>query len=90
MDTIDVSKTDDTKDGWSFLVTVGDYEYKVELDSKYWTDITNEEINPEDLIHKSFKFLLDREPADAILTSFNLKEINNYFPEYEDEILKIR
>lgn len=90
MEAIDVSKTDDTKEGWLFLVTVGDYKYKVELDSEYWIDITNKEINPEDLIHKSFEFLLDREPTDAILTSFNLREINNYFPEYEDEISKIR
>lgn len=89
MEDINVNKTNDTKYGWLFSVTIGDNEYEVELNSNYWNKLTDEEMTPEELVYKSFKFLLERESADAILTSFNLKEINKYFPEYEDEILKI-
>jgi hypothetical protein len=31
-------------------------------------------------------FLLDREPNTSILKNFNLKIINNYFPEYNKKI----
>ena len=37
---------------------------------------------PEALIEASFRFLLDREPKEAILRSFELPAIERYFPEY--------
>ena len=37
---------------------------------------------PERLLEASFEFLLEREPATAILTSFALPVIERYFPEY--------
>ena len=40
----------------------------------------------EDLLQKSFQFLLERESNTSILSSFNLPVIGNYFPEYEAEI----
>lgn len=33
-----------------------------------------------------FRFLLEREPASAILASFDLEDVNRYFPEFEEEI----
>ena len=36
----------------------------------------------ERLLDASFEFLLEREPANAILTSFALPTIERYFPEY--------
>lgn len=41
---------------------------------------------PEDLLRRSFEFLLEREPNTSILGSFDLPVINRYFPEYEREI----
>ena len=38
--------------------------------------------SPERLIHASFEFLLEREPASSILPSFALPVIERYFPEY--------
>ena len=35
------------------------------------------------LVTASFRFLLDREPKEAILSSFDLPIIGQYFPEYE-------
>ena len=37
----------------------------------------------EDLVSRSFDFLLEREPADSILRSFDLAVIQRYFPEYD-------
>jgi hypothetical protein len=39
----------------------------------------------EDLVARSFAFLLEREPAGSILRRFNLSVIQSYFPEYEAE-----
>jgi len=41
---------------------------------------------PERLIHASFEFLLEREPAGSILSSFALPIIERYFPEYPTKI----
>lgn len=40
----------------------------------------------ERLVRDSFSFLLEREPKEAILHSFNLAEIQHYFPEYEETL----
>jgi hypothetical protein len=43
-------------------------------------------VTREELIRRSFEFLLEREPKDAILRAFDLPVIARYFPEYEAEI----
>lgn len=40
----------------------------------------------EDLVHRSFEFLLEREPPGAILRQFELSVIETYFPEYDELI----
>jgi hypothetical protein len=45
------------------------------------------EVEPELVIRETFGFLLDREPATAILSEFALDDIPRYFPEYYDELL---
>lgn len=40
----------------------------------------------EDLVKASFEFLLEREPKESILQTFDLSQIQNYFPEYEPVI----
>ena len=42
--------------------------------------------SPDRLIEASFAFLLEREPASAILSSFSLPVIERYFPEYATAI----
>jgi hypothetical protein len=37
----------------------------------------------EELVARSFEFLLEREPADSILATFDLSVIQRYFPEYD-------
>jgi len=41
----------------------------------------------EDLVNRSFEFLLEREPPGAILRQFELSTIESYFPEY-DELMR--
>lgn len=38
------------------------------------------------LLEESFRFLLEREPKEAILRRFEISVIGRYFPEFESEI----
>ena len=73
-----------------FTVKVEGKEYNVGLDDEYWQDLTGGKITKEELIKKSFEFLLEREPKESILSRFNLRIINQYFPEFEEEIRTYR
>lgn len=42
--------------------------------------------SPEELVRRCFEFLLEREPRESILASFDITEIQRYFPEFEREI----
>jgi len=61
-------------------------EHTVTLDDEYYKYLTNGKITREELIKKSFEFLLQRESKESILSRFNLRIINNYFPEFEKEV----
>jgi hypothetical protein len=41
---------------------------------------------PERCIEAAFRFLLDREPKEAILPSFEVTLISHYYPEFEHEL----
>lgn len=41
---------------------------------------------PEELIRRSFEFLLQRESKESILREFDLSVIQRYFPEYDQAI----
>jgi hypothetical protein len=40
----------------------------------------------EEFVTASFRFLLAREPKESILSSFEIREIGRYFPEWENEL----
>jgi hypothetical protein len=42
--------------------------------------------DPTDLVRRSFAFLLEREPKESILRSFDLTVIGRYFPDWERRI----
>jgi hypothetical protein len=46
----------------------------------------SEQEDVEDLVRRSFEFLLEREPPSAILRQFELSVIETYFPEYDEMI----
>ncbi|HWH36244.1 MAG TPA: hypothetical protein VNT28_00530 [Candidatus Limnocylindrales bacterium] len=76
--------------GWTCLVVVGDdpqatrHEVRVEHDDLTSLDPGRDQ--PAALVEESFRFLLEREPREAILRRFALPVISRYFPEYEREI----
>ena len=51
-------------------------------DLERWAGGTERE-DVESLVARSVDFLLEREPANAILSSFDLSVIQRYFPEYD-------
>lgn len=82
---VEVEKVDAT----TYSVTVRGAtttEHTVRVDPVYYEKLTGGAVPPEDLVEESFEFLLEREPNTAILRSFDLPDIGNYFAEYEDVI----
>lgn len=76
-------------DSWScavIVVTDGhEFRYEVRVhpaDIKRWAS-SADRAGVEDLVSRSFEFLLDREPPASILRSFDLAVIQSYFPEYD-------
>ena len=45
-----------------------------------------DEDDVERLVYETFDFLLEREPKESILRSFDLSVVSGYFPDYEHEI----
>ena len=56
------------------IVTITPAQYKA---------LSGGHITEEELVKRSFEFLLDREPNTSILRKFELSVIGHYFPEYE-------
>ena len=67
------------KSGTSHVVTV----HRRDLDR-----LTPGDVTAAELVEESFRFLLEREPKESILSRFDLTTIEDYFPEYEREIEK--
>jgi hypothetical protein len=76
-------------DTTTFKVTVEGYTtttHRVTVSPDYYEKLTGKRIGVEDLVRKSFEFLLERETNTSILPSFDLPVIGRYFPEYENTI----
>lgn len=80
---------DPTESGWRCQVVVGDdpgaTRHEVIVDRPTLDDLAPG-VSPETLVLESFAFLLEREPRQAILRSFELPIIGRFFAEYPDEI----
>ncbi len=81
-------------DGWSCLVAVEEAGKRTthtvtvkRADAERWSGGTNTS-DVQDLVLRSFEFLLAREPASSILKTFDLATIQRYFPEYDRLIRK--
>ena len=88
---IDV-KQSERDDTYQFDVTVRERgsqtRHEVTLNKDDYERLTDGETSAKELVVKSFRFLLKREPKESILRSFDLTVISRYFPEYEREIRK--
>lgn len=78
------------KNGEDFEVTVSEQDsstvHLVTLDNDYYQALTKGATTKEDFIKSCFKFLLQRESKESILSRFNVRIINKYFPEFEEQI----
>lgn len=85
-------KGSERNDTYELQVTVteesGQTRHQVTLSKSYYERLTGGKTRPEELVRESFRFLLEREPKESILRSFNLSVIGNYFPAYEGVIKK--
>ena len=76
--------------GWACRVVVGGpgapTSHDVTVSAADLERLTPGAADPEDLVARSFAFLLAREPKTSILRHFDLPVIGHYFPEYEREI----
>jgi len=84
--TIEVEKIDNSKFRVRVIEAGSETTHDVTVSPNDYTRLTNGKIEPEDLVRRSFEFLLEREPKESILTRFDLSVIGRYFPEYEREI----
>ena len=65
-------------------------ESAARLEQGAYDRVVAEAGDPADLVRRSFAFLLEREPKESILRTFELSVIGRYFPEYEREIRTTR
>lgn len=78
--------------GWTCRVLVGDAahgrqtQYEVLVSHDDLARLAPGALRPDDLVERSFDFLLRREPKESILRRFDLPVIGRYFPDYEASI----
>ena len=60
--------------------------HRVRLLPDYYRELCGMTVTHEYVLIAAFKFLLEREPNTAILAEFDLRDINRYFPEFDQEI----
>ena len=86
------AKATEQGDTYECQVTVSERgsetRHQVTLRKADYERLAGGKASPEALVIESFRFLLEREPKDSILRSFDLTVIGRYFPEYEREITK--
>jgi hypothetical protein len=81
-----------TDSGWVCSVEVRDAEsatrHSVTVSRGDLERLDPGAIGPEALVRRSFAFLLEREPKESILRSFDLPLIGRYFPDFERVIAR--
>ena len=80
-----------TRNATTFEVTVADRTtttHEVTAEPDYVEKLTGDATKAAELVERSFRFLLEREPSTSILRRFDLPVIGTYFPEYEREMRK--
>jgi hypothetical protein len=83
---IEVEKIDNSKFRVRVTESGSETSHDVTVNPRDYTKLTNGKVEPDELVRRSFEFLLEREPKESILTRFDLSVISRYFPEYESEI----
>jgi hypothetical protein len=89
VDMIQVRRTADG-DPLEFEVVVreakGETHHHVTMAGETCERLTAGKHTPERCLEAAFRFLLDREPKESILSRFDVTVISRYFPEFEREL----
>lgn len=64
----------------------GESVHRVSMTREMLQRLTAGKHAPERCVKAAFRFLLDREPKEAILGRFDVAVISRYFPEFEREL----
>ena len=83
---IEVEKTGDLEFRVRIIEKGSESTHAVTVKQAEYASLTGGKMEPEELVRRSFEFLLEREPKESALTRFDLSVISRYFPEYEHEI----
>jgi len=77
---------------YEFAVTIrdgqGETRHHVTLPRETWTRLTAGKEAPDRCVEAAFRFLLDREPKEAILARFEITVISRYFPDFEQSLVR--
>jgi hypothetical protein len=83
---IKVKEAGSGKDSFDFEVEVveggSSTRHRVRVGKADYEKLSGGRITPAGLVEKSFEFLLEREPKESILRSFDLNVISAYFRDY--------
>ena len=94
MEPIQISKKSEKAAEWEYAVLLGhesdDIGFLVKINEEHWEELTDRRITPENLIKKSFHFLLKKQSKHSIPQTFNLRDIQRRFPEYVEHVTKPR
>ncbi|PYF01905.1 hypothetical protein BJ122_11637 [Rhodopseudomonas faecalis] len=63
--------------------TAGSSQYRVTMARALRSRLVGDQHPPERCVEAAFRFLLAREPKEAILREFDVAVISRYFPEFE-------
>jgi len=83
---IEVEKIDKSKFRVRVIESGSETTHDVTVNPDDYKRLADGKIEPEELVRRSFEFLLERESKESILSRFDLSLISRYFPEYEQEI----
>jgi hypothetical protein len=83
---INVTEIRSGNDSFEYDVEIVENEsstrHRVHVGKEDYEKLTGGGITPGGLVEKSFEFLLEREPKESILRSFDLSVISKYFRDY--------
>jgi len=60
--------------------------HRVTLNDGDYERLAKGKVEPQELVRRSFEFLLENEAKESILARFDLSLIGRYFPQFEREI----
>ncbi|NJL31074.1 MAG: hypothetical protein HC898_05295 [Phycisphaerales bacterium] len=93
MTQIIIEQETEAHQGWMYRVLVTaegvEYRYQVTLSWAEHDLWSHGRVPPERVVRAAMRFLLDREPAEAILKKFDCAVIRRYFPEVDRELPRL-